>query len=64
MAKYTKDMPKDVKVAWSGLIAVLIACGIVCIGIPAVILIIAFPQLLIPILFVVCLLIGGYIHAR
>jgi len=64
MAKYTKDMPKDVKLVWSGLIAVGIGATIVVAVIPGAILLFAFPQLLFALAFIAVLLIGGYFHGR
>ncbi len=64
MEKHTKDMPKDVKVVWGLGICIAIGATVVVLGIPAVILLIAFPQLWAIIAFLVIVLIGGYISAR
>lgn len=64
MGKHTDDMPKDVKVAWSGLIGIGVAATIVIAGIPLAILLTAFPQLLFLFAFLIVLLIGGYFHGR
>lgn len=64
MGKHTEDMPKDVKVVWGIGIGVFVASGIVILGIPLAILLIAFPQVLFVIAFLGILLIGSLIHAK